>query len=105
MEEKKEMKVISPTDPNFINPGAPNLIKLYANGFTVGPTMSDMYMIGVLNNSPSFVVNMSFNTAKTLHKALTKLISDFEKTTKEEIKGINEIQESFKNEGQSPENQ
>jgi len=102
MDEKKELKVVSSADPKFINPGAPNLIRLYANGFAVGPTMSDMYILGVLNNSPSFVINMSFNTAKTLKASLDKLISDFENTTKSEIKGINEIQKSFKESGQLP---
>lgn len=102
MDEKKEMLTIAANDPKFINPGAANLIKLYANGFAVGPTMGDMYMIGVLNNTPSFVVNMSFNTAKTLKNALDKLISDFESTTKEEIKDINEIQESFIKTGALP---
>jgi hypothetical protein len=96
MENPKAPPFTKPGEKNYIDPGAPNLIRLYSNAFRAGATMSDFYVIGTLNNSPAFVVNMSFETAKSLHSTLTALIDDFEKKAEMKIKTITEIHDLYK---------
>ena len=57
--DKKEAPhtILNPGDPRIINPALiPNSI--YANGFAGGPSPTDIYIIGLLNGRPDFVLNM-----------------------------------------------
>ncbi len=85
------MKTTVPGDPNYINPSTPELPKLYANGFATGYSASDMYIIGQVNGNPSFLLNMSFSSAKSLKVMLDDLITRFEKTAEFEIHSSEEI--------------
>lgn len=71
----------------------PNLSEqsLYANGFQGGNSAFDMYLIGMLNGTPSFTLNMSYTTAKALQETINHLISQFEKKTNLEIPRAQDI--------------
>jgi hypothetical protein len=59
--------------------------KYYANGFVVGRTQNDMFVISVLNGNPQTVLNVSFLAAKQLLELLAKNIREVEEITGELI--------------------
>jgi len=78
MAESDNIVITSPSDKNFIDPASPHLIKLYGNNFAIGGSLSDLYLIGLLNGQPSFVVNMSYTAAKILQQNINSYLEKFE---------------------------
>ena len=99
MEEKPGILNVPSNDPRFINPGLPSLTKLYANNFATGYSAADIYIIGQVNGAPTFVLNLSFTSAKSLSKMLADTVENFEKTAEFEIHPVEEIAEKFKEKG------
>jgi hypothetical protein len=64
--------------------------KIWANGFILAQTASDMSVVFLTNNTPSTVLSMSYVSAKTLRNELTKLIESFEKLTGQTVSTIEE---------------
>ena len=58
--------------------GDPEVQKIYTNGFYNGVTLSDMFVVLQNTGAPVAVIQMSFNTAKTLAAKLSEMISSFE---------------------------
>lgn len=56
----------------------PALKNYYANAFIVGRSATDMFFITLANGLPGIVLNMSFNTAKELHRVLGEKIKETE---------------------------
>lgn len=56
----------------------PTAIKVYANGFVIGRTPSDLFLISIRNGNPEVLVNLSFGTAKNLLGILDKNIKEIE---------------------------
>lgn len=79
MEESKESNFdIPPADiAHYIKD--PNLPRNYANGFVVGRTQTDMFLIPLLNSQPILLTSLSFNTAKRLLNVLQGQIAQIEK--------------------------
>ncbi len=63
----------------------PTLPRRYTNGFHVGQSASDVFLVHLLGGQPTEVQYMSFNTAKTLLLHLQELITNIEKRTSQEI--------------------
>jgi hypothetical protein len=56
----------------------PNFPKHYANGFVIGRAENDIFILPVNNSIPSFVLNLSFSSAKKLYEALKVNIEEIE---------------------------
>jgi hypothetical protein len=65
--------------------------RLYANGFMIAQSASDMSLILLLNGSPVSVLSLSYITAKSLATDLSASLKAFEVAIGQEIKTVNEI--------------
>lgn len=72
-----------------------DIIKLYANGFAIFFTNSDIGMVFSQNNKPIVLLNISLTLAKTLVVKLGQMIHDFEKNTDVKILTTTDIEEKF----------
>ncbi|WP_421997809.1 hypothetical protein [Reyranella sp.] len=52
--------------------------KVYANGFGVGHTNTDAFVVFMTNGAPQSVLNLSFESLKTLSQELNGLIQSLE---------------------------
>ena len=73
---------------NIINSPIP---RLYANGFIIAQTHSDVSVVLMLNAAPSAVLSMSFISAKTLIEELTKSMNFLESSLEQKIPSITEV--------------
>jgi len=71
----------------------PQVVKLYVNGFNVGTSLSDVFMVTSSGATPVAVIQMSFTTAKTLMQVLNQIINDFEEKTGQPLLSMGEIKE------------
>jgi hypothetical protein len=69
--------------------------KLYANGFMIGLTLSDLNVTLVINGKPSHQLIMSLISAKTLMNGLKNAIEDFESKSGTTIPDMNELKDLF----------
>lgn len=69
---------------------------IYANGFGIIGSASDLTVVLMLNNNPVAALSLSHISAKSLRNDLSKAIDQFEKATKQEIKTIPETAEQLK---------
>jgi len=69
----------------------PEIPRLYMNGFSVGSSLSDMYVLAHTAGTPSALLLMSFTTAKTLAQRLSEMIADFEKMTGQTLLTMDDI--------------
>jgi hypothetical protein len=70
--------------------------RLYANGFIVAQSNSDVSIIMLTNGSATSVLTLSFIAAKTLIGELTKAMTNLEEAIGETIPTMDEIQEKMK---------
>lgn len=70
--------------------------KLYANGFMIGLTLSDLNVTLVINGKPTHQLIMSLISAKTLMNGLKNAVEDFEKKSGTTIPDMNQLKELFK---------
>ncbi len=73
----------------------PQVQKLYTNRTVVGNTVSDMFVIAQSMGTPPTVIQLSFNTAKTLAMDILGMISQLENQTGQKILTIRDIQEGI----------
>ena len=71
--------------------GSPSVPKIYANGFIIGQSTTDISVVLQTNGSVSAVINVSFTTAKSLAIELDKAIKSFEQITRQKLLTIEEI--------------
>jgi hypothetical protein len=71
----------------------PSLPRLYANGFSILQTSSDLSLVLQANNAGVAVVSMSIIAAKTLARDLSKAVKAFEDATKQTIPFVDELNE------------
>ncbi len=69
---------------------------IYANGFNVGTTYSDVNILFHINGRPNLSLNLSFISAKTLYTSLKDILDKFEKNGDVKISTIPEMVEKFK---------
>jgi hypothetical protein len=69
---------------------------LYANGFGIVGSASDLTVVLMVNNNPVAYLSLSHITAKSLGEDLAKAVIQFEQATKEQIKSIRELTELLK---------
>jgi hypothetical protein len=67
------------------------IMRLYANGFMVAQTASDLIVVMLSNGGPAAVLNMSVISAKSLLVDLQKAIGEFETMTGREVPTIEEM--------------
>ena len=80
-------------------------LKLYANGFIIAQTASDVVAVLLCNGVTVGVINLSHVSAKTLSEELTKAVTDFEKASGQKIRTVAEITKEmtkFKGPGNVP---
>ena len=65
--------------------------RLYANGFAIAQTNSDMSVILLLNGAPGAVLSLSFISAKTLVDELGKAIKFVEEFLEQKIPTMGEV--------------
>jgi hypothetical protein len=73
--------------------------QLYANGFEVGMSLSDVTLILTLDGAAYAKINLSFITAKTLVGDLKALIENFESATGQSVMSMREVQSSLQDAG------
>jgi hypothetical protein len=71
------------------------VIKLYANGFLMGQSASDVVVVLTTNGAPSGILNLSYISAKSLSNDLSKLITEFETATGEKVPTAKEVGEKM----------
>lgn len=64
----------------------------YANGITLGLTLSDVVLTLSVNGKPTQHINMSLTTAKTLLENLSFLISDYESKSKTKLLNMQDVE-------------
>src|SRR5947208_16261073 len=93
----EELKPQIPVTTQTVTPAQPligmNVPKIYANGFIVGVTLSDLNVLLVINGQPSHQLIMSLISAKTLMNVLKSTIDAIEEKTKIHIPDMNEMKE------------
>lgn len=72
--------------------GAP---RIYANGFIIAQTSSDIAVIMMSNSAVIGVLNMSHISAKSLSAELAEAVRNFEKATHQKVKTLAEVQEAL----------
>lgn len=70
---------------------------IYANGFGIATSASDLSVVLMLNNNPVALLSLSLISAKTLSADLARAVEAFQKATKLEVKTIQEITQELKN--------
>jgi hypothetical protein len=65
--------------------------RLYANGFVVAQTNSDVSVMLLLNGAPTALVSMSFISAKTLIEEMSRAMKFLEDSLGQEIPTMNEV--------------
>lgn len=81
----------TPKPVQIIQSGFP-IQKIYTNSFSLGLSSSDLFLILMVNGQPSHQLNMSLVTARSIIKAMSKALDDFEKKTGINVPDINEVQ-------------
>lgn len=70
--------------------------RIYANGFTLGMTNADVFVVLQQFGRPIAVVNVSYTLAKTLSQKLRDLVDDWEKKTGQTLQTTDSIDTKFK---------
>lgn len=69
---------------------------IYANGFGIISSASDLSLVMMINNNPVAVVSVAYTTAKSMMDDIAKALNQYERATKTKVKTINEIAEDLK---------
>ena len=69
--------------------------RIYANGFALAQSASDVTVVMLHNNNPAAMLSMSYISAKSLLVDLGKLLEGLEAVLKQPILTINEISEEM----------
>ena len=69
---------------------------LYANGFALGMTNADVFIVLQMFGRPVAVVNVSYTLAKTMALKLNALVADWERQTKQTLQTTDLIDNAFK---------
>lgn len=69
----------------------PNLPRIYANGFTLGISASEVGIILQINNTPIAIIDLAFPTAQSLVKNVAQLIEAYERATETRVKTPEEL--------------
>ena len=64
---------------------ASEVVSVYANGFILGQTNSDIVLVLERNSRPVSILNLSFTLAKSLAVKLTQAVRELESRTQHEI--------------------
>lgn len=75
-----------------------NVTHLYANGFALGMTNADVFIVLQKFGKPSEVVSLSYTLAKTLAVHLGELVSDWETKTGRQLATTADIDKTFNKE-------
>ena len=73
----------------------PSTARLYANGFTLGLTNADAYIVLQQFGRPIAVVNMSYTLLKTLSEKLQTMVADWEAKTGETLQTTDSIDQAY----------
>jgi hypothetical protein len=80
----------------------PEVPKMYANGFQIVMSNSDVSILLIQNNVPVAVVNVSYTIAKTLSEKVGELIGKLEARSKQPIMTTDDINKYLQEEQSGP---
>jgi hypothetical protein len=69
--------------------------RLYANGFIMAQSASDVSIVMLTNGAATSVLSLSFISAKTLIAELSKVLNNFEKAIGETVPTMDEVQQKM----------
>ena len=73
----------------------PSVPQVYANGFSMGMTNADAFIVLQSFGRPVAVVNLSYTLAKTLSGKLDKMVRDWEEKTGQELQTTDSIEKAM----------
>ena len=73
----------------------PDLVRLYANGFGLGMSNADAYVILHQFGQPVGIINMSYTLAKTLALRLGSLVAEWETRVGQPLATTDKLDEVF----------
>lgn len=84
-------------DPELLNQALnnPAVLRLYANGFTLGLSNADAYIVLQQFGRPTAFVNMSYTLAKTLSLKLGRMVAEWETRTGQQLVTTDRIDAAF----------
>ena len=92
--EKQGMAPLDPqTNQQMIAALSSPAFRIYANGFMIAQSMSDVTVVLQTNGATSAILNLSFTSAKTLGLQLQEVVGRFEKETGQSLLTMQQIQE------------
>lgn len=71
------------------------VLRLYANGFTLGLTNADTSIVLQLHGRPIAILNVSYTLAKTLSLKLERLVAEWETKTGNKLVTTDDIDKVF----------
>lgn len=74
----------------------PEVAKIYSNGFTLGLSNADAYLLLKRSGQVVAMVNLSFTLAKTLHQKLGRMVAEFESRSGQALLTTEEVDGVFK---------
>lgn len=77
-----------------LNPSVP---KVYANGYSIGHTPADTYIIFLLHGVPQVGINMSVPALKALGEMIGSLVKIYEDKFDTEVESMVELSDKAKN--------
>jgi hypothetical protein len=81
--------------PDVVALGDPSVLKIYANGFTLGLTNADAQMVLKLFGRPIAVLSFSYTLAKTMAEQFKNLVADWEARTGQDLQTTQRIDAAF----------
>jgi hypothetical protein len=71
------------------------VVRLYANGFMLGLSNADAYILLQQFGKPTAIINMSYTLAKTLSLRLGRLVAEWETRTGQQLVTTEKIEQAF----------
>ena len=75
---------------------------IYFNGFAMGVTTSDMFLVLAHDGAPQVRLSLSYTTAKTLAAKLHAAVKDLEVKSERTIMSIDEVADHLRSVGPKP---
>lgn len=75
--------------------GTPGVLRLYANGFSLGLTNADAHIILHQFGQPVAILNLSYTLAKTLSLKLGRIVAEWETRTGQQLVTTDKLDLAF----------
>ena len=86
---------LSPDEEALRSATSQSIPNIYANGFQIGLSNSDAFIVFQRQGQPTAVLNISYTLAKTLHTKLSTVVTEFEALTKRNMLTTDDVDAAF----------